>query len=81
MLPDRDDLKRILASLDVAIASEAKAHPDEDDLRTTLRASVRLLMIEASEAGHAWILEVQWSAHFTMCVEEWPSLIFATTDH
>ncbi|WP_158882308.1 hypothetical protein [Rhodanobacter sp. L36] len=55
MIPDRDNLKRMLASLDTAIASAAKYHPDEADFRTTLRASVRLLMLEASESDHEWI--------------------------
>jgi hypothetical protein len=55
MLPDRNNLKRMLDSLDVAIASAEKHHPDEDDFRTILRASVRLLMLEASEADHDWV--------------------------
>ena len=55
MLPDRSNLKRMLASLDVAIASAEKHNPDEDDFLTTLRASVRLLMFEASEADHDWV--------------------------
>jgi hypothetical protein len=55
MLPDRDNLKRMLASLDVAMAAAAKRHPDEDDLRTILRASVRLLMLEAGEVNHDWV--------------------------
>jgi hypothetical protein len=56
MLPDRDNLKRMLANLDVAIAGAAKGQPDEDDLRTTLRASVRLVMLEAGEADHDWVM-------------------------
>jgi hypothetical protein len=32
-----------------------KYHSDEDDCRSTLRASVRLLMLEASECDHDWI--------------------------
>jgi hypothetical protein len=56
MLPDRNNLKRMLASLDVAIGSAVKYHPDEDDFRTTLRASVRLLMLEASEADRDWVM-------------------------
>jgi hypothetical protein len=55
MLPDRNNLKRMLASLDAAIASAGKHIQDEDDFRTTLRASVRLLMLEASEADHDWV--------------------------
>lgn len=55
MLPDRDHLKHMLDSLDVAIAGAAKHHPDEADFRTTLRASIRLLMLESSEADHEWI--------------------------
>jgi hypothetical protein len=55
MLPDRNNLKRMLASLDVAIASAAKGQPDGGDFRTTLRASVRLLMLEANEADHDWV--------------------------
>jgi hypothetical protein len=42
VLPDRNNLKRMLASLDVAIASAAQGQLDEEDFRTTLRASVRL---------------------------------------
>ena len=52
MLPDLDSLKRILASLDVAIASAAKLHPDEDGFCTTLLASVRLLMLVAEDIRH-----------------------------
>jgi hypothetical protein len=55
MLPDRDHLKHMLDSLDVAIAGAAKHHPDEADFRTTLRASIRLLMLESNEADHEWI--------------------------
>ena len=55
MLPNRDNLKRMLASIDVAIASAVKYPPDEDDFRTTLRASVRLLMLEADEADQDWL--------------------------
>ncbi|MEP6898706.1 MAG: hypothetical protein ABI870_09260 [Rhodanobacter sp.] len=55
MLPDRANLKRMLASLDLAIAGAVKYHPDEGDFRTTLSTSVRLLMLEASEADHEWI--------------------------
>jgi hypothetical protein len=55
MLPDRNNLKQMLDSLDVAIASAEKHHAGEDGFRTTLRASVRLLMIEASEADHDWV--------------------------
>jgi hypothetical protein len=56
MLPDRSNLKRMLASLDVAMAAAEKHHPDEDDFRTSLRASVRLLMLEAGEADHDWVM-------------------------
>jgi hypothetical protein len=56
MLPDRDNLKRMLASLDLAIANAAKHHPDEDDFHTMLRASVRLLMLETGEADHDWVV-------------------------
>jgi hypothetical protein len=45
----------MFVSPDVAIASAAKGQSDEDDFRTTLRASVRLLMRAASEADHAWV--------------------------
>jgi hypothetical protein len=31
------------------------AHPDETDFKMKLRASVRLLMLEASEADYEWI--------------------------
>jgi hypothetical protein len=55
MLPDRNNLKRMLASLDITIARARKHHPDEHDFRATLRASVRLLMLEASEADHDWV--------------------------
>jgi hypothetical protein len=55
MLPDRDNLKRMLTSLDAAIAGAQKYHPDEDDFRTSLRASVRLLMLEAGDANHDWV--------------------------
>jgi hypothetical protein len=55
MLPDRSNLKRMLASMDVAIASAVKCPPDEDDFRTWLRASVRLLMLETSEADRDWV--------------------------
>jgi hypothetical protein len=55
MLPDRRILKRMLASLDVVMGAEDKHHPDEDDFRTSLRASVRLLMLEASETDHDWV--------------------------
>ncbi len=41
MIPDRNNLKRMLASLDVAIAGAVKYHPDEGDFHTTLSASVR----------------------------------------
>ena len=55
MLPDRNNLKRMLASLDITIARAGKHHPDEHGFRTTLRVSVRLLMLEASEADHDWV--------------------------
>jgi glucuronate isomerase len=55
MLPDRNNLKRMLTSLDVAIASAAKVQPDEDDFRTALRAFVRLLTLEAGEADRDWV--------------------------
>lgn len=55
MIPDRDHLKRMLDSLDVAITGAVKHHLDEADFRTMLRASVRLLMLESSEADHEWI--------------------------
>jgi hypothetical protein len=55
MLPNRDNLKRMLASLDGATASAKKQPQDEDDFRTTLRASVRQLMLEAKEADHDWV--------------------------
>jgi hypothetical protein len=55
MLPGRSNLKRMPASLDVAIASAAKHHPEEDDFRTTMRASVRLLVLEASGVDRDWV--------------------------
>ncbi|MBB6187545.1 hypothetical protein [Rhodanobacter sp. MP7CTX1] len=55
MLPDRDHLKRMLASVDAAIASAVRCPPDEDDFHTTLRTLVRLLMPEASEADRDWV--------------------------
>lgn len=55
MLPDRSNLKRVLASLDVAMGAAEKHYTDENDFRTTLRASVRLLILEASEADHDWV--------------------------
>ena len=54
-MPDRNNLKRMLASLDVMIARADKYPTDQVDLHTTLRASVRLLMIEASEADRDWV--------------------------
>jgi hypothetical protein len=56
MLPDRDNLKRMLASLDLAIACATRRQPDEDEFRTKLCASVRLLTLEAGEADHDWAL-------------------------
>ena len=55
MLPNRNNLKRMLASMDVAIASAVKCPTDEDDFHTWLRASVQLLMLEASEADRDWV--------------------------
>jgi len=45
-LPDRNDLKQILASLDVVNASAKKYHPDEVNFRITLRVSVRLCRLK-----------------------------------
>ncbi|WP_158885187.1 hypothetical protein [Rhodanobacter sp. L36] len=55
MLPDRGNLKRMLVSLDKAVANAVKHHPDEVDFRATFRESVRLLMLESSECDHEWI--------------------------
>jgi hypothetical protein len=55
MIPNRDHLKRMLPSLDLTSARAAKYHADQHDFRTTLRAFVRLLMLEATEADQAWI--------------------------
>jgi hypothetical protein len=55
MIPDRDHLKQMLDSLDVTVACAVKDHTEEGDFHTALRASVRLLMLEANEADHAWV--------------------------
>jgi hypothetical protein len=55
VLPDRANLKRMLASLDEAIAGAVKYELDEADFRATFRESVRLLMQEASECDHEWM--------------------------
>jgi hypothetical protein len=55
MLPDSEHLKRMLASMDVAIASAEKWPPDEDDFLTWTRASVRVLMFETTEANRDWV--------------------------
>jgi hypothetical protein len=55
MLPYRDNLKRMLASMNGAIASTVKWPPDEGGLRTWLRESVRLSMLETNEADRDWV--------------------------